>query len=165
MTREEWTSALRLSTMWEFADVRKRAIESMSELDLDPADKILFGKKYRVTPWLEQGYRALIQKQESITKEELERQGRALGWETVARILRIRDHFAPNQNRRQCRSCCRGIVTFRCSICGTQSSNTTTTDLAVYGAEIRKEFHSDFRDQDDDLTQQTAKLQTFRLFQ
>jgi hypothetical protein len=149
MTSEEWTSTLKLSTMWEFADVRKLAIETMSNLNLKPTDKIILGKKYRVTPWLQQGYRALIQK--PATNEDFENYGSELGWETVARILRVRDRFSQNQNWRECRCKFRGTMTLHCPYCGL-THQPTTTGLAISDVEIRHEFRSDFLDQDDDLT-------------
>jgi hypothetical protein len=141
MTREEWTSALKLSTMWDFFDIRKQAIESISKLDLESAEKLCLGKEHGVTIWLKEGYGALIRKREAITNEELENLGRLLlGWETVARILRLRDHFA--QSSRRCKGCS-GLraISSQCSHCGDYSFNEPDLD---YDGEIRREFHSDF---------------------
>jgi hypothetical protein len=91
MTRDEWLSVVKLSTMWGFVQARVLSIERLSKLDLSPTDKIVFGKKYQVLSWLKEGYAALVQKEDAMTAEELLENAKTLGWDTMARVLRLRD--------------------------------------------------------------------------
>jgi len=91
MTREEWLSAIKLSTMWGFVGARELSIERLSKVKLSPTDKIVFGKKYQVFSWLKEGYAALIKREDVMTAKELYENAEVLGWDTMARVLRFRD--------------------------------------------------------------------------
>jgi hypothetical protein len=91
MTRDEWLSVVKLSTMWGFLEARVLSIEQLSKLDLSPTDKIVFGKKYQVLSWLQEGYAALVLREDAMTAEELLENAKTLGWDTMARVLRLRD--------------------------------------------------------------------------
>jgi hypothetical protein len=56
MSEEEWIAALKLSTMWDFFNVRKLAIEALSRIEMNPITKILVGKQYMVRTFLFDGY-------------------------------------------------------------------------------------------------------------
>jgi hypothetical protein len=45
-------SILKLSTMWEFAAIRKYVINQMSECPMDLAEKIAIARDYHITEWL-----------------------------------------------------------------------------------------------------------------
>ena len=91
LSRDEWISALKLSTMWDLAEVRKYRIQMMSQLDLSPAHKVFLGNQYHILAWLKDGYKILVTNGEAMTAEQLKENVNVLGWETMARVLRLRD--------------------------------------------------------------------------
>jgi hypothetical protein len=86
MSEEEWIAALKLSTMWDFFNVRKLAIEALSRIEMNPITKILVGKQYMVRTFLFDGYYELAVGTGPISVAEAER----LGWETAIHIFNIR---------------------------------------------------------------------------
>jgi len=77
--------------MWEFTDIRERAIQELSE-DKDamgPIDKIDHGRGYNVKTWEMEGYIELLKRAKTITDEEAER----LGWKPAAILLRLREQY------------------------------------------------------------------------
>jgi hypothetical protein len=76
--------------MWGFAEARGVSVQQLSGL-LSPSDKIILGKKYHVLSWLKEGYAALIESENTMTAEELLENAKTLGWDTMARVLRLRD--------------------------------------------------------------------------
>src|SRR4051794_3058389 len=91
LTRAEWVSILRLSTMWEFVSIREKAIAELSQLhtDLSVFDKILLAKECKVVAWLLDGYCELVAREQILTPEEAE----MLGWETAVRLFRVREIY------------------------------------------------------------------------
>ncbi|KZP09949.1 hypothetical protein FIBSPDRAFT_938248 [Athelia psychrophila] len=86
---EEWISVLKLSTMWDFVDVRTRALREVSATleSKTPLDRIALAKEYKVPRWLLDAYIALVEQSEPLEKKEID----ALGLETVYRLLQIRE--------------------------------------------------------------------------
>jgi len=92
LTRQEWISVLKLSTMWEFTKIRKWAIDELSKMKTEMGDMgmIECGRNFDVKEWWLEGYVGLLNRGETITDEEAER----LGWKIAARLLRLRERFA-----------------------------------------------------------------------
>ncbi|CCM02991.1 uncharacterized protein FIBRA_05106 [Fibroporia radiculosa] len=89
-TIDEWTSILNLSTMWDFSDVRKLAIRKLQALSMDPVDKIILSRKYRIHgEWTIGAYTTLCERREPLTIPEASR----LGLETAIRIAQIREQI------------------------------------------------------------------------
>ncbi|KIM71308.1 hypothetical protein PILCRDRAFT_82922, partial [Piloderma croceum F 1598] len=86
MSEEEWIAALKLSTMWDFFNVRKLAIEALSRIKMNPITKILVAKQYMVRTLLFDAYDELANGTGPISVAEAER----LGWETAIHIFNIR---------------------------------------------------------------------------
>jgi hypothetical protein len=61
---------------------------------LPSADKILLGREYRYATWVVEGYREVIERKSTPASTKVQMLGSILGWETTARLLRLRDHFA-----------------------------------------------------------------------
>lgn len=88
----EWTSVLKLSTMWEFASLRKAAI---SWLDTSPAslhrsdliEKIVLATRYDIKEWLLPSLLAIAQRPDPISVEE----GKRLGIETALKLASVRE--------------------------------------------------------------------------
>ncbi|KAH6908522.1 hypothetical protein BKA70DRAFT_1038176, partial [Coprinopsis sp. MPI-PUGE-AT-0042] len=88
LAKEEWTSVLKLSTVWQMDQVRQLAIKQLSGLDLSPMEKVLFAREYRVLKWLAEGVSTLAA---GFSEYKFEDIAKELGWETTARILSVRD--------------------------------------------------------------------------
>jgi intein-encoded DNA endonuclease-like protein len=67
-------------------DIRNMAIESLAD-DLDSVDRILVGQAYGVKDWLLSGYKALAEREATISGQE----GQRLGPNTVARLCEVRE--------------------------------------------------------------------------
>lgn len=93
---DEWISVLKLSTMWEFQETRKLAIQTLSS-GIDLTTKILLGKQYKVGEWLFAAYEGLAKRTEPISLDEAER----LGLETAIRLYQIREEGAAEIPRKR----------------------------------------------------------------
>jgi len=89
MTSTEWTSVLKLSTMWSFDSLREQAIQNMSRLSIDPVERAALAHEYSVDEWLLPALNELAQREEPIGIEE----ARRLGWETALQIAAVRESF------------------------------------------------------------------------
>ncbi|TFK24150.1 hypothetical protein FA15DRAFT_547194, partial [Coprinopsis marcescibilis] len=90
LSKEEWSAALKLATVWGMQPIRDFAISRLSSPDSDvslsPLDKIIFGRTHRVAKWLREGLVALTESPLQPLAEL-----KVLDWETVALIYCIRD--------------------------------------------------------------------------
>lgn len=86
MGRNEWESALKLSTIWRMGDIRNLAVLNLSN-DLDSVDKILLGQAYGLPNWLLAGCNELAEREKPITTPEIQR----LGADKVARLCQLRE--------------------------------------------------------------------------
>ncbi|KAH6908562.1 hypothetical protein BKA70DRAFT_1427142 [Coprinopsis sp. MPI-PUGE-AT-0042] len=77
LSKEEWVSVLKLSTVWAMA------IQRLSRMDLQPLDKIAMAREVCVSKWLSEGATALV---ETLDGFEVESVAQVLGWETTARL-------------------------------------------------------------------------------
>jgi hypothetical protein len=57
----ELVSVLKLSTMWEFEDVRKLAIGQLANIDIDPVNRLELIRMYDVPQWYWTAIRALCE--------------------------------------------------------------------------------------------------------
>jgi len=81
-TVEEWTSILDLSTRWAFQSFAVRQLTFLAS----PVDKIVLGRKYHVTEWLWDAYRAICEREHALTLDE----GLRLGMQGVIDISHAR---------------------------------------------------------------------------
>ncbi|KAG9045171.1 hypothetical protein FS837_006939, partial [Tulasnella sp. UAMH 9824] len=96
LNRKEWTSALRLSTMWSFRFAREYIVRQIENLPkLDPAWRIELAKTYDIPKWLHPMYLKLCMREESLSAEEGER----LGTPTAIAICNIRERLRAHQVR------------------------------------------------------------------
>jgi len=89
MTSTEWTSVLKLSTMWSFEDLRDLAIQAMTDLPIDPIERAALADEFNVEEWLLPALNELAQREEPISVEE----ARRLGWERALQIAAVRESF------------------------------------------------------------------------
>ncbi len=70
-SENEWLSALKLATMWGMSNVRRTAINEISQLkSMSDADQVVFGKDYAVVDWVMSGCRALTKPNRGIVSIE-----------------------------------------------------------------------------------------------
>jgi len=86
--KEEWISALKLSTMWDVSSLRKLSIENLKP-KLNAVGLILLGSDYHISPWFVNGCVTLITRIQGPTEEE----GGLLGMRTTVNIYGIRERF------------------------------------------------------------------------
>ncbi|KAH6908503.1 hypothetical protein BKA70DRAFT_1280034, partial [Coprinopsis sp. MPI-PUGE-AT-0042] len=91
-TTNEWVSVLKLSTIWQMDKIRDMAIVQLSACEMLPIEKLQYAREYRVPKWLTEGVIALANELSNYEGRDL---GKALGWETTALILDIRDKARP----------------------------------------------------------------------
>jgi hypothetical protein len=93
LTPQEWISVLKLSTMWEFVDIRERAIQELNllkgEMGMGSIEKIEYARCFDLKEWLLEGYTELLKRAMTITNDEAER----LGWKTAAKLLLLREQY------------------------------------------------------------------------
>ena len=118
LTRDEWESVLKLSTLWEFEDIRKEAIAELSQLQVDAVDKVMLARSYRVGAWLLEGYTSLVKRETNSSSDEAAR----LGYETAFRVCQRREATCVRFNSR------RSFIGLEADIC-----RTFRTELADVG--------------------------------
>ncbi|VDB95545.1 unnamed protein product [Peniophora sp. CBMAI 1063] len=90
LTLDEWMGVLALAKKWNLESMRDKAVAG-SDAEIQKRtviDKILIAKKYGVSQWLKEGYRALASRGGPITSQERD----ALGWETYGRLMHVREN-------------------------------------------------------------------------
>ncbi|KAF8643553.1 hypothetical protein AX16_008941 [Volvariella volvacea WC 439] len=80
-----WTSVLCVSSYLSFQSVRSLSISTLS-IVATPIDKIILGRRYGITHWLDDAYCALCTRRTPLTREE----GRRLGLDDVVSIMEAR---------------------------------------------------------------------------
>ncbi|KAH6893978.1 hypothetical protein BKA70DRAFT_1320177 [Coprinopsis sp. MPI-PUGE-AT-0042] len=90
LTQAEWISVLKLSTKWQFNDLRKKAIEALHSPtsggpSLTSIELAILAKEFNVPNWLLEGYKGLIQEMLSLEEKE-GKNGREWSEEEVANI-------------------------------------------------------------------------------
>jgi hypothetical protein len=88
MGRAEWVSVLKLSTLWRFGELRDEALAELAQIEpVEPVDKVILARAYRVERWLVEGCAELIKRPAGLSAEERER----LGHETAFRLYERRE--------------------------------------------------------------------------
>ncbi|RDB16607.1 hypothetical protein Hypma_002794 [Hypsizygus marmoreus] len=89
LSKKDWVSALKLATMWNFRSIREHAITRLSNLDMDPIEKVTLAKEYKVPKWLLTGYHDIVKRTAPITPDEATR----LGLGTTVYLFHIREEI------------------------------------------------------------------------
>ncbi|KAF6755013.1 hypothetical protein DFP72DRAFT_898245 [Ephemerocybe angulata] len=91
MTKTEWISALKLSTVWGIHEIRQWAIKELSSSvsALTSLEKIEYGRAHKVSKWLVEGISAIVIEDgpEGLSARDL---ARKVGIETAYQIMTIR---------------------------------------------------------------------------
>ncbi|TFL04322.1 hypothetical protein BDV98DRAFT_472017, partial [Pterulicium gracile] len=90
-TCEEWTSVLKLSTMWGFKGIRDLCIAQMDPLigDLDPVEKVVLAHRYEIEAWFLDGLNQLVQASKMVPQVEWNQVGWSIDW--IFRLVTIRE--------------------------------------------------------------------------
>ncbi|KAF7984292.1 hypothetical protein HWV62_15253 [Athelia sp. TMB] len=75
MGTKEWASVLKLSTLWEFRELRRQAIERLTVSQLLPIERVILGRTYCCKGLLQAGYEELTKRSERLSDEEKEQLG------------------------------------------------------------------------------------------
>jgi hypothetical protein len=70
--------------------VRKLAIDKLSEMEISATEKIQLGREYRVAQWFSEGIHEIASVAD-ISAYPVEDLAQAVGWETAARLLWVRN--------------------------------------------------------------------------
>lgn len=96
---EGWIAALKLSTTCNWPEIRAEAIKRLEKLSFyerpPSMDLIQLAKECRAPELLLHSYKSLVLRSEEISMEEISR----LGWETTAKLLRLRDKQFRSRDR------------------------------------------------------------------
>jgi hypothetical protein len=88
----EWTSVLKLATMWGFAKSRHKAIAALSNLIPDPIPRIALARAHDIPGWELAALRTLITRTPSLTEGDVT----ALGISWVLKIASLRERHGPH---------------------------------------------------------------------
>ncbi|KAG6333533.1 hypothetical protein ID866_5558 [Astraeus odoratus] len=82
---KQWTSVLKLSTMWDFQIVRQSAIRALDSLQIDPVDRVALAQQYDIQEWLVPALNELAKRLEPISFEE----GCRMGFDTALKLASL----------------------------------------------------------------------------
>ncbi|KIO11434.1 hypothetical protein M404DRAFT_995094 [Pisolithus tinctorius Marx 270] len=87
----QWISVLKLSTMWEFNELRDTAIQRLDSPSqpLDPVNKLVLASKYEIKKWQLPALVELADRPSPISVEE----GRLIGFENALKLAAVREEF------------------------------------------------------------------------
>jgi len=90
---DDWVAVLHLATMWEFKEIRNKAINALSNLikDRPVPERIILGRDYHVVDWLRDEYIQVAQRKNLKLEELCAPSSLSLDWETAAKIFSIRE--------------------------------------------------------------------------
>jgi len=100
---EQWTSVLKLSTLWGFSMVRQTAISRLDGFTTIPlAKKIALAYEYELESWLLPAMNELVRRPEPISMEEAS----CMGFETALKLASVREklHFRLVEQEIKCQS-------------------------------------------------------------
>jgi len=133
---EDWVGVLQLATMWEFTEIREKAIAALSALnpERELTEKISIGAQYGIVDWLRDGYTDLVQRP-TLKIEDLRGSPFPITWEAAAKIYCARESLLPNFSNY---SCCGG------SYYGPSYSNPPRHCRCRMVAAVNRVFEADF---------------------
>jgi hypothetical protein len=84
-------SVLKLSTIWGFHAIRDNAIARLSSLHVEPIEKIILAKQYRVAQWLVPELNILARRSQALSFDEAARIASVLGWAFIMKLVEVRE--------------------------------------------------------------------------
>ncbi|KAG8942095.1 hypothetical protein FRC03_003652 [Tulasnella sp. 419] len=89
LTAEQWKAILRMTSLWDFAELRKVTVEKIGSMNFPPMESIILAREYQVQEWLKPAYVALCTRETPLTAEE----GALLGVDFFAGLTEIREQL------------------------------------------------------------------------
>lgn len=81
------TSALRLSTTYDYPDLRSFSLEKLEQVSLSAVERVRFAREFDIPAWEEAAYVELCERDEAISPTEAS----ALGMDAFVQVARIRE--------------------------------------------------------------------------
>jgi len=88
-TISEWTSILKLSTMWDFTGIRQLTIKHMFKVQLTTPQRIDLARQYHIKEWFLPALNWYARQANPVTEQDVA----VLGWDYILRILQARDNM------------------------------------------------------------------------
>ncbi|TRM68981.1 hypothetical protein BD626DRAFT_472542, partial [Schizophyllum amplum] len=92
LTLEQWTAALKLSTMWDFDDIRQLAVTKMGKLDMTREQRFRLGRAYNVSKWYHGVLKDLVQRVEPLSREDVD----LVGLDIALGLAASRERISPS---------------------------------------------------------------------
>ncbi|CAA7260410.1 unnamed protein product [Cyclocybe aegerita] len=88
LSKDEWLSVLKLSSLWYFLSFRDMAIAELECPEaLTPTEKVTWGRDVKISSWVVKGYQEIVQRSTIISKDE----ALAIGYETTFSLFKLRE--------------------------------------------------------------------------
>ncbi|KZV69818.1 hypothetical protein PENSPDRAFT_537495, partial [Peniophora sp. CONT] len=88
LTREQWVSVLKLSTLYTFPSVRALAIRRLHPLLIQaPLERLIIAREYVVDEWVDDACRQLVEREQPLDEKEAAR----IALSDVVRIYMARE--------------------------------------------------------------------------
>ncbi|KAF9073124.1 hypothetical protein BDP27DRAFT_1319445 [Rhodocollybia butyracea] len=85
----EWLSVLKLADQWCMDAVRAHAIEMMTDIAVDPVEKVVVARKYSISHWIAPALNSILQRSQTLNEKDVGR----LGLSTALRLVEIRERL------------------------------------------------------------------------
>ncbi|KAK0241225.1 hypothetical protein EDD85DRAFT_901611 [Armillaria nabsnona] len=96
-SENEWLSALKLATMWGMSNIRRTAINKITQLkSMSDVDQVILGKDYAVVDWVISGYQALTKRKTIISIEDASRLTLPTCLKVENQLFRVARHLFVN---------------------------------------------------------------------
>jgi hypothetical protein len=84
---DEWISVLKLSTAWKFAELRQKALVTLTRFEIDPVEMVILARSYKVEKWMFSAYTQLVRRDAGLSAKEF----RILGYDTAFQLCEKRE--------------------------------------------------------------------------
>ncbi|KAF9041497.1 hypothetical protein BJ165DRAFT_1489354 [Panaeolus papilionaceus] len=91
ISNEQWRSALRLATTWNFSDIQTKSTQALDEGITDPVERISVAREFKYREWLISGCYDLVGG--STQALEASKCADSLGWKTLALLHQARTEY------------------------------------------------------------------------
>lgn len=75
--------------MWRFIEIRKLSIIKLTAMTLDPVERVVLARVYKVPEWLQTGYRELAVRMGMMSDEEAQK----IGYRTAIQVWHVREEY------------------------------------------------------------------------
>ncbi|KAF9021717.1 hypothetical protein BDP27DRAFT_1439103 [Rhodocollybia butyracea] len=90
----EWLSVLKLADQWCMDAVRAHAIEMMTDIAVDPVEKVVVARKYSISHWIAPALNSILQRSQTLNETDVNR----LGLSTALHLVEIRERLKQDRH-------------------------------------------------------------------